>query len=87
MCVVCVFAGEQNVEKRFPHHNWIVVFSYQLLLSSVWSVYTPSIYQFITTPQSLPDGLSEVIPLCIYIIDAIIIWHGQISFRKSIDIS
>jgi MFS family permease len=48
-----------DFEKWFPYHNWILVLSLQLVLSTIWAVITPSIYQYITTPQSLPAELSQ----------------------------
>ena len=43
-------------EEDFPHWNWVLVLSIQLLVSTNYSIVTPSLYQFITTPNSPPEA-------------------------------
>ena len=59
--LVCTFisVGSNNLEETFPHHNWILVVSIQILVTSSWTIKIPSIYQFVTTPRSLPEGLDN----------------------------
>ena len=49
------YIGKKNLEENFPHHNWILILSLQFVITTMWSVFTPSIYQFITTPRSPPE--------------------------------
>ena len=60
MSQVSVAIHTGDFEKWFPHHNWILVLSLQLVICSFWSAVAPSIYQFITPPRSLPDELAQV---------------------------
>ena len=56
------------MEERIPHKNWVLVLLLQTVASTTWSIQTPSIYQFITTPHSIPEELEneEVITLRTY---------------------
>ena len=51
--------GKRSLEEHFPHHNWFIVIAFQLLLSTIFSVMNPSIYQFVTSPSTIPEELKN----------------------------
>ena len=53
-------ADKRSFEDNFPHQNWAIVLSFQLLISTTVSISGPSIYQFITSPRSLPKQLENI---------------------------
>ena len=45
------------MEEHFPHHNWLIAIFLLLTVGSVGHImFTPSIYQFVTTPRSRPPS-------------------------------
>ena len=50
----------RSFEEDFPHHNWfIVVLVLPFVFNVGYVILTPSIYQFVTTPRSLPEELEN----------------------------
>ena len=50
----------RSFEEDFPHHNWfIVVLVLPFVSNTGYLMLTPSIYQFVTTPRSLPEELEN----------------------------
>ena len=48
-----LFTGRRNMEENFPNHNWIISIFVFINISYVGHImFTPSIYQFVTTPRS-----------------------------------
>ena len=45
--------GARKWEENFPHLNWAIILSIQLLISSNHGILNPSLYQYITTPKTL----------------------------------
>ena len=47
-----VTAETRDLERHFPHHNWAIIFGLTVILNTGYGIFTPSIYQFITTPKT-----------------------------------
>ena len=51
-----IVTGRRSVEEHFPHHNWLITMCTLPIICYVGHImFTPSIYQFVTTPRSAPD--------------------------------
>ena len=45
------------MEEHFPHHNWFIVIFLLLTVGYIGHImFTPSTYQFVTTPRSHPPS-------------------------------
>ena len=54
----CMYiVGKKTLEERFPHHNMVIVLLIQLLNGTAYSLVTPFICKFITTPTSRSEEL------------------------------
>ena len=49
--------GKRNWDERIPHQNWPIILGLIVVHNTAFSILTPSIYQFITTPRSIPEEL------------------------------
>ena len=52
-------AGKVNLEKKIPIGNWPIILGLLLVNNIAYSVVSPSMYQFITSPRSLPKELDN----------------------------
>ena len=59
ICSTFFPVAKQSLEEHFPHQNWVIVIAFQLLISTIFSVMTPSIYQFVTSLSSIPEELKN----------------------------
>jgi hypothetical protein len=52
---MCLFRRRQKtLEERVPHQNWLIIIGLFLALAyAVFIMFTPSIYQFVTTSRNL----------------------------------
>lgn len=48
-------SAKRRGKEKFPHRNWPIIFGLQLLISTAYFIFTPSVYQFVTTPRSVPE--------------------------------
>ena len=47
------------MEEYFPHHNWLITIFGLFTVGYVGHImFTPSIYQFVTTPRSAPMDIN-----------------------------
>ena len=54
------FTGRRNLEEHFPHHNWPICIVILYIVGYVGPImFTPSIYQFVTTPRSPSSDVSD----------------------------
>ena len=67
--LLCLTAGPRVWEEDFPHLNWALVLSIQLVVATNYSIVVPSLYQFITTPTSPPEAEVDhnATDVCMYI--------------------
>ena len=56
---VILYSGKRNWDERIPHQNWLTVMGMIMVHNIAYSIPTPSIYQFITTPHSIPKELEN----------------------------
>ena len=52
---VMIISAKRRRKEEFPHRNWPIILGLQLLVSTAYFIFTPSIYQFVTTPHSVPE--------------------------------
>ena len=58
------FTGRRDFEDNFPHHNWLISIFVLLTVGYVGHImFTPSIYQFVTTDRSPSSDDNEEVSI------------------------
>lgn len=52
---MCLFRAKKEIREHFPHTNWPIVLSFQLLISMIFAVSGPSVYQYVTSPKDTSE--------------------------------